>query len=602
MGMRVGMRQVLKRSVMAAIIVSSPVAGYGALADDPLSLQNDDAQWVMPGKNYSATRFSKLKKITPRNVKKLKVAWSMSTGTLQGHEGAPLVVGSTMYVHSSYPNHIYALDLKNHGAIKWKYTPKQDARAVPVACCDLVHRGLNYTRGKILMSTLDAQVIALDAKTGNELWKVKNGDPSRGETITAAGLVVKDKYIVGISGGEFGVRGHVTAYHIDSGKQVWRAYSTGPDEELRLAPNFNAANPHYGQKGMGVSTWQGDQWKRGGGTTWGWYSYDPKLNLFYYSTGNPGTWNPDQRLGDNKWSMTIWARNPDTGLAHWGYQMTPHDAWDYDGVNESILADLTIGGKKVRALVHFDRNGFAYTLDRTNGSLLVAEPFVHVNWAQRIDKKTGRPVENFSKRTRQGELVQDICPNAMGGKDQQPAAFSPRTGLFYVPTNNMCMDYEASEVKYTAGAPYVGANVLMKAGPGGHLGEVIAWDATTGKKVWGIKEKQPAWSGVLATATNVVFYGTMDGWFKAVHAKSGKLLWKHKVASGIVGAPMTFLGPNKKQYVAVYAGVGGWFGMPVSQDLPSSDPYAALGAVGLAYKSELHKATTKGGMVYVFAL
>ena len=592
----------LKRSVMAAIMVSLPAATYDARADDPLSLQDDDAQWVLPGKNYAATRFSTLNKITPRNVKKLKVAWSMSTGTNQGHEGAPLVVGSTMYVHSSYPNHVYALDLADYGAMKWKYTPKQDARAVPVACCDLVHRGLHYTRGKILMSTLDAQVIALDAKTGKELWKVKNGDPSKGETITTAGLVVKDKYIVGISGGEFGVRGHVTAYDINSGKRVWRAYSTGPDPELLLAPDFNAANPHYGQKGLGTSTWQGDEWKRGGGTTWGWYSYDPKLDLFYYSTGNPGTWNPDQRLGDNKWSMTIWARNPDTGMAKWGYQMTPHDAWDYDGVNENILVDLTIKGKKVSALVHFDRNGFAYTLDRTDGTLLVAEPYVHVNWAKKIDKKTGRPVENLSKRTRQGEVVKDICPNAMGGKDQQPAAFSPRTGLFYVPTNNMCMDYEATEVKYTAGAPYVGANVLMKAGPGGHLGEVIAWNAATGKKVWGIKEKQPAWSGVLATASDVVFYGTMDGWFKAVHAKSGKLLWKHKVGSGIVGAPMTYLGPDKKQYVAVYSGVGGWFGLPVSQDLPPTDPYAALGAVGLAYKSGLHKATTKGGMVYVFGL
>ena len=455
-------------SVVAVIAVLIPAAAYAqAPTDDPMSLQGDDGQWVLPAKNYSATRFSTLNKITPENVNHLKVAWSMSTGTQQGHEGAPLVVGTTMYVHSSYPNNVFAIDLAKDGAIKWKYTPKQDARAVPVACCDLVHRGLNYSHGKILMSTLDAQVIALDANTGKEVWKVKNGDPSKGETITAAGLVVKDKYIVGISGGEFGVRGHVTAYDINTGKRVWRAYSTGPDEELLLAPDFNAANPHYGQKGQGTSTWQGDAWKRGGGTTWGWYSYDPTLNLFYYSTGNPGTWNPDQRLGDNKWSMTIWARNPDTGMAHWGYQMTPHDAWDYDGVNENILADLNIGGKKVQALVHFDRNGFGYTLDRTNGSLLVAEPFVHVNWATKIDKKTGRPVEDMSKRTKQGQVVKDICPNAMGGKDQQPAAFSPKTGLFYVPTNNMCMDYEATEVKYTAGAPYVGANVLMKPGPGG---------------------------------------------------------------------------------------------------------------------------------------
>jgi alcohol dehydrogenase (cytochrome c)/methanol dehydrogenase (cytochrome c) subunit 1 len=586
---------------VAALALLVPMAAYGD--DDPLTLSKDDGQWALPAKNYAATRFSTLNKITPENVAKLKVAWSMSTGTNQGHEGAPLVVGSTMYVHSSYPNHVYALDLTKDGApIKWQYTPKQDAKAVPVACCDLVHRGLNYSQGKILMITLDGQVIALDAKTGKEVWKARNGDPSKGETITGAGLVVKDKFIVGISGGEFGVRGHVTAYDVATGKQVWRAYSTGPDEELLLDPDFNKDNPQYGRFGEGTKTWTGDAWKRGGGTTWGWYSYDPELNLFYYSTGNPGTWNPDLRPGDNKWSMTIWARNPETGKAKWAYQMTPHDAWDYDGVNESILADLTVDGKKAKTLVHFDRNGFAYTLDRTNGTLLVAEPFVAVNWAKSIDKKTGKPVEDPTKRTKQGVVTKDICPDAMGGKDQQPAAFSPKTGLFYVPTNNICMDYEATEAKYTAGAPYVGANVLMKPGPGGNLGELIAWDATTGKKVWGIKEPQPCWGGVLATGTDVVFYGTMDGWFKAVHAKTGKLLWKHKVASGIIGAPMTFLGPNKKQYVAVYSGVGGWFGLPISNDIPPDDPYGALGAVGLAYKAGLDKATTKGGMVYVFEL
>jgi PQQ-dependent dehydrogenase (methanol/ethanol family) len=508
-----------------------------------------------------------------------------------------------MYIISAYPNHVFALDLTKEGApIKWQYTPKQDDRAVPVACCDLVNRGANFVAGKILLNSLDGQVIALDANTGKEVWKQKNADPTKGETMTMAGLVVKDKYIVGVSGGEFGIRGWVAAYALADGKQTWKAYSMGPDSDVKLAPDFNEANPHYGRFDQGTKTWPGERWKNGGGSTWGWYAYDPDLNLLYYSTGNPGTWNPSVRQGDDKWSMTIFARNPDTGMAKWGYQMTPWDAWDYDGINEHILADINVDGQMKKVLVHFDRNGFAYTIDRTNGTLLVAEPFVFVNWATGIDKKTGRPIEVEAKRTKAGADTKDICPCAMGGKDQQPAAFSPKTGLFYVPTNNMCMDYEATEVKYTAGAPYVGANVLMKPGPGGDLGELIAWDATTGKKVWGIKEKQPCWGGVLATTTDVVFYGTMDGWFKAIHAKTGKLLWKHKVGSGIIGAPMTFLGPDKKQYVAVYSGVGGWFGLPVSQDLPPNDPYAALGAVGLAYKNGLDKATTKGGEVYVFAL
>lgn len=566
-------------------------------------LQNDDSQWVMPGKNYAGTRYSTLNEITTANVQQLKVAWSMSTGTTKGHEGAPLVVGSTMYAHSSYPNHVFAIDLtKPDKSLKWQYTPQQDDRAVPVACCDLVHRGLNYAEGKILMITLDAQVIALDANTGKEVWKAKNGDPTRGETITGSGMVVDGKFIVGISGGEFGVRGHISAYDVRNGKRLWRAYSTGPDAELLLEDSFNAKNPHYGQKEQGVKTWTGDAWKQGGGTTWGWYSYDEALDLMYYSTGNPGTWNPDQRPGDNKWSMTLWARNPESGKASWAYQMTPHDAWDYDGINESVLVDLTFEGKKVPSLVHFDRNGFAYTLDRRDGTILVAEPFVHVNWAKGIDKKSGRPIEDIEKRTKQGVVTKDICPNAMGGKDQQPVAFSPRTQLFYVPTNNMCMDYEGTEVKYVAGAPYVGANVAMKPGPGGHLGELMAWNPVTGKKQWGIKERFPSWSGVLATSTDLIFYGTMDGWFKAVHAETGKVLWQHKVASGIIGNPMTFKGPDQKQYVAIYSGVGGWFGLPVSNDLSRKDPYAALGAVGIADKSGLYEATTKGGMLYVFAI
>jgi len=587
--------------VLVTLLLLLPMTAYGN--KEILSLQKDDAQWVIQGKNYSGTRFSGLNKITAQNLKNLKVAWTFSLGTLQGQEGGVLVVGSTMYAHSSYPNHIYALDLTKEGApIKWSYTPKQDARAVPVACCDLVHRGVNYAEGKILFSTLDAQVIALDAKTGKELWKIRNGDPTKGETMTGAGIVIGDKYIVGIAGGEFGVRGWVAAYNINTGALVWKARSMGPDEDLLLADDFNAANPHYGRFGEGTKTWPGDQWKVGGGTTWGYWSYDPDLNLFYYGTGNPGTWNPTPRKGDNKWSMTLWARNPDTGKAKWAYQMTPWDAWDYDGVNEGILADLTIGGKKYKTLTHFDRNGFAYTLDRTNGTLLVAEPFVYVNWATGIDKKTGRPIEDPAKRTKQGVDTKDICPCAMGGKDQQPAAYSPRTNLFYVPSNNMCMNYEGVEVKYTAGAPYVGANVLMMAGRGGHLGEFIAWDATTGKKKWGIKEPQPVWSGPLATATDVVFYGTMDGWLKAVDAKEGKLLWKHKVGSGIIGNVHTYLGPNGKQYVAVYSGVGGWYGAIVSLDIPPDDPFGALGGVGVSYKAGLDRATTKGGMLYVFSL
>ncbi len=590
--------------VFAILIGGLVVAPFVVSANDELlKLQNDDGQWVIQRKNYSAWGYSTLDQINKENVKKLKVAWSFSTGTNQGHEGVPLVVGTTMYVHSSYPNHVYALDLTKEGApIKWYYTPKQDDRAKPVACCDLVHRGLNYVDGKIIMHTLDGQIIALNAVSGKELWKNRNADPTKGQTMTGSGLIVGNKYIQGVSGAEFGVRCWVTAFDINTGKQLWKAYSMGPDEESLLAPDFNSANPHYGRFGLGTSTWPGDEWKRGGGSTWGYWSWDPDLNLFYYGTGNPGTWNPTPRKGDNKWSMTLWARNPDTGMAKWAYQMTPWDAWDYDGVNEGILTEQTIGGRKYKTLTHFDRNGFGYTLDRSNGSLLVAEPFVYVNWAKGIDMKTGRPIEVPEKRTKQGVDTKDICPCAMGGKDQQPAAYSPRTNLFYVPTNNMCMNYEGVLVQYTAGAPYVGANLLMFPGRGGHWGEFIAWDGAKGKKVWGVREPQPAWAGALVTGTDLVFYGTMDGWFKAVDAVSGQVLWKHKVGSGIIAPPMTYRGPDGKQYVAVLSGVGGWFGAIVSLDLPPDDPFGALGEVGAAYAAGLDKATRKGGTLYVFSL
>jgi PQQ-dependent dehydrogenase (methanol/ethanol family) len=584
--------------VLVAVTLA-PVAAFGN--QELLKLQKDDNVWAIPRKDYSSTGYSKLNQITAANVKTLKAAWTFSTGVLRGHEGGPLVLNNTMYVHSAFPNIVYAIDLtKEAGTIKWKYVPKQDPEVIPIACCDVVNRGVAYGDGKIFLNQLDAYVVALDANTGKELWKVKNGDFKKGETITSAPLVVKDKVITGISGGEFGVRGHLTAYNTKDGKMAWRAYSMGPDEDVLLADDFNAANPHYGQKGEGTKTWQGDQWQLGGGTTWGWYSYDPDLDLVYYSTGNPGTWNPDQRPGDNKWSMTIFARNPDTGKAKWGYQMTPHDRWDYDGINEHVLADLMIGGKKVKALVHFDRNGFGYTLDRTNGKLLVAQPFGAVNWAKGIDLKTGRPIEDPAKQTTSAKNTKDICPAAIGFKDQQPAAFSPKTNLFYVPTNNICMDYEGVEVKYQVGLPYVGAIVRMYPGPGGNRGAFIAWDATVGKKKWEIKENLPAYGGALVTGGDVVFYGTMEGWLKAVDAKTGKELWKFRTPSGIIGNPITYVGPDGKQYVAVLSGVGGWAGIGLAAGIGTEDPTAGLGALGAF--GDMDKFTTLGGVLSVFSL
>jgi len=566
---------------------TAPASSGGAQPAAASPVQEADKQWTMQNKNASATRYSSVSEINTENVKNLKVAWSFSTGVLRGHEGEPLVVGNTMFVHTPFPNIVYALDLSKEGApVKWKYTPRQDAAVIPIACCDTVNRGVAYADGKVFLNQLDTNTVALDAETGKELWKVKQGDYKMGQTITSAPMVIKDKVISGISGGEFGVRGFVTANDVATGKQLWRMYSTGPEAEVGFPGS--------------VETWQGDEWKRGGGTTWGWYSYDPELNLFYYGTGNPGSWNPDQRPGDNKYSMTIFARNPDTGKAAWAYQKTPHDRWDYDGINENVLVDLNMNGQMRKTLVNFDRNGFSYVLDRTNGELLLAQPFVHVNWAKGIDMKTGKPIEDPEKQTSASKNTKDICPSAMGGKNQQPVSYSPRTGFFYVPTNNLCMDYEGVQVKYQAGQPYVGAIVVSKAGPGGNRGEFIAWDPTAGKKVWGIKEELSAWGGALSTGGDVVFYGTMEGWLKAVNAKTGDVLWKFKTPSGIIGNPMTYVGPDGKQYIAVLSGVGGWSGIGVAAEMGLEDPTAGLGAIG-AFK-DLANFSNQGGVLTVFSL
>jgi PQQ-dependent dehydrogenase (methanol/ethanol family) len=565
-------------------------------------MQQNADEWVMPNGNYSSTRYSKLDQINTKNVKNLRVAWTFSTGVLRGHEGGPLVIGDVMYVHTPFPNKVFALDLNDQGRIIWKYEPRQDTSVIPVMCCDTVNRGLAYGDGKIFLSQADTTLVALDAKTGKKIWSVVNGDPKKGATSTAAPMVVKDKVYIGISGGEFGVRGYMTAYNIKDGSMAWRGYSMGPDSDTLMDPQKTTFLGKPVGKDSGTATWQGDQWKIGGGATWGWYSYDPDLNLIYYGSGNPSTWNPVQRPGDNRWSMTIFARDADTGMAKWVYQMTPHDEWDYDGINEMVLVNKKIGGKMRKALVHFDRNGFGYTLDRTNGELLVAQKYdPAVNWATHVDMKTGRP-EVVAKYApgHNGEDFNStgICPAALGTKDQQPSSYSPRTGLFYVPTNHVCMDYEPFQVSYTAGQPYVGATLSMYPAPGGtNLGNFIAWDADKGKIVWSNPEPFSVWSGALSTAGDVVFYGTLEGYLKAVDAHTGKELYKFKTPSGIIGNVNTYMHKGK-QYIAVLSGLGGWAGIGMAAGL--TDPNAGLGAVG-AYSS-LSNYTQLGGTLTVFEL
>jgi PQQ-dependent dehydrogenase (methanol/ethanol family) len=598
----------MKKSLLMSAAFFVGASGMAMANDDLQSRIDDPKQWAIQTGDYANTRYSELDQINKDNVGKLQVAWTFSTGVLRGHEGSPLVIDDIMYVHTPFPNIVYALDLNDNGKILWKYEPKQDPNVIPVMCCDTVNRGVAYADGKVFLHQADTTVVALDAKTGEVKWTAVNGDPAIGETNTATVLPVKDKIIVGISGGEFGVRGHTTAYDMNTGEMVWRAYSMGPDSDTLIDPDNTT---HLGKPvgaDSGTNTWEGDQWKIGGGSTWGWYSYDAELDLFYYGTGNPSTWNPAQRPGDNRWSMTIMARDPDDGKAKWLYQMTPHDEWDYDGVNEMILTDQEVDGKMRKLLTHPDRNGLAYTLDRETGELLVAEKFDPVvNWTTGVDmdpasETYGRPAVVAEYSTEQnGEDVNStgICPAALGTKDQQPSAYSPKTGLFYIPTNHVCMDYEPFRVSYTAGQPYVGATLAMYPAPGSHggMGNFIAWDNIEGKIKWSIPEQFSVWSGALATAGDVVFYGTLEGYLKAIDAATGDELYSFKTPSGIIGNVMTYE-HGGKQYVGILSGIGGWAGIGLAAGL--TDPNAGLGAVG-GYAA-LSDYTALGGQLTVFKL
>jgi lanthanide-dependent methanol dehydrogenase len=329
-------------------------------------------------------------------------------------------------------------------------------------------------------------------------------------------------------------------------------------------------------------------------------SYDPELDLIYYGTANPGPWNPDLRPGDNKWTAAVFARRPDTGEAVWAYQLSPHDIFDYDVVNESLLVDLPIGGRTRKTMLRAERNGFFYIIDRTTGEVISAEPYVFTNSTKYIDLKSGQPVEDKSNKPGTNRIGRNVCPAVPGAKDWEPMAYSPKTGLTYIPALNLCMDIQGTEANYIAGTPYTGHQTLMYAGPGGHRGEFIAWDPVKQRKRWGVNELFPIYSGTVATAGDVVFYGTMDRWFKAVDARNGQELWRFRTGSGIIAPPITYRGPDGKQYVAVADGVGGWAGSIVSADLDPRDGYADKGFVNAM--KDLPDHTDKGGTIYVFGL
>jgi len=558
------MRRLTASAILSAAVI---LALFG-----PAAGQTD---WPVYGGDTGNTRYSPLQTLTPANVGKLKVAWALQLGSLRSQESTPVVVGDTLYVTSSHgPKHVFAVDART-GTIRWRYAPEVPAGIDQFACCDVNNRGVAYANGKVFVGRLDGHLVALDAKTGDELWKSQIVDYTQGSVITSPPTIVKNLVITGFGGGEFGARGFIAALDQNTGKEVWRFWTIpGPGEP-------------------GNESWKGDSWKLGGGVAWGIGSYDPKLNLLFYGTSNPSPWGASVRGPDsgeygaftNLYTSSTLAINPDTGKLVWHYQSTPHDAWDYDGVNELVLTDLSINGQMTPVALKADRNGFFYVLDRRTGRLISAKSFVPINWATRVDLDSGRPVEVPEKRPKFKQRAKDICPNLLGGKNWQPMSFNPKTGLVYIPSINLCMDMEGAEPAYERGKFYLAFEFdLGKGGPGGYMGELIAWDPLKQQKVWGNKDELPWLGGTLTTAGGLTFHGDVRGWFKALDAKSGQVLWQFNTGSGISAAPVTYA-VGGKQYVAVVS--GRTFTIPLF-----------LGPVG----AKMVAASPEGGTLFVFEL
>ena len=560
-------------SVSVAALAMTVASGVQA-NDSVVKAVSDPNGWAIAGHDYANTRFSPLKQITSENVGKLQLAYSLSLASLRSNESSPVVIGDTLYVTTSWgPKYVYAINAAT-GAKKWTYEPDMPDDVLQYACCDVNNRGVAYADGKIFIGRLDGKLTALDAASGKELWTSKVVDYKQGSVITSPPLVVRDKVITGFGGGEYGVRGALLAFDLNNGKQLWQTYTV----------------PAPGEPGS--DTWKGDTGLHGGGAAWLVGSYDAKTDTVYWGTSNPGPWNTGVRsTGDgnfgkltNLYTASTLAIDPNTGKIKWHIQGTPADAWDYDGVNELLLADLKIGGADTPVLMKADRNGFFFVANRETGKMISAEKYVYANWAKKFDINTMRAEEDPDKRPGPGHPAKDICPNLIGGKNWQPMSFNPQTGLVYIPTNNVCMDWSVSDVSYKRGVFYLGAEFPTKEGPGGFLGELVAWDPVANKKVWSIKEDLPFNGGTLTTAGNLVFSGNLHGDFRAIDAKTGKALWSKNLGSGIGAGPVTY-SVDGKQYVAIVIGR--------TAALP-----AFLGDIG----KKMVAAAPEGGALFVFAL
>ena len=544
----------------------------------------DPSQWVMPNANYAGWNYSPLDRIDVENVEQLTMAWTMQLGIHDSYEASPLVIGDTMYIVTPKPNYVYALDLARQGVIKWEFRPEipDPETTGRSACCGAQTRGLAYDDGRIYFATLDGQVFALDAETGDEIWQAENANIGIGETVPGMPLVVGDKVIIGVAGGERGVRGHVTAYNIDDGRFRWRYYSMGPNNEVGIGSRFEPFYPDDRVPNPALDTWFGDSWRRGGGSVWGWFTYDAELNIFYYGTSNCAPWNPDYRrewgvveLDEdggltgyrNNYCASILARDADSGELIWAYNMTPQDQWDLDEPNANILVDLEINGQTRKALVRPARNGFFYVFDRATGEMLL-EPwmFVYNDIFDGVNMETGRPRYDLTKmmftavEDRQ-QYVPDAeniavgwCPG-IAARNWQNDAFSPRTGLLYTPTSNSCDRLRMVEGDYVPGNDYTlrerGGNAPDP--PNAEVvNELQANDPVAGETVWRIQWTTANNAPVMATGGDLLFQGgPNEGVVRAIDARTGDIVWTFRTGSSFRNSPITYLGPDGRQYVAI---------------------------------------------------
>ncbi|MBR0782022.1 methanol/ethanol family PQQ-dependent dehydrogenase [Bradyrhizobium iriomotense] len=531
----------MKRFAMAAsLVMLASTCAYAQTTEQLVKGAADTSNVLNYGMGYNLQRFSTLNQINKDTVKNLVPVWNYSFNDDRSEESQPLVYQGVIYVTSH--NATMAVDAKTGKQI-WKSKIEYPAETPRIVCCGIINRGAALYDGKVFRTTLDANVIALDAKDGKELWRQKAADIKEGYSMTVAPLVADGVVITGISGAEFGTRGFIDGWDPATGKHLWRTHSIpSPDEP-------------------GGDTWKGDTWKLGGGSTWITGSYDPELNTVYWGIGNPGPFNSAVRPGDNLYTCSLLAMDPKTGKIKWHYQFSPNNPFDYDSVAEMVLADMNVEGKPTKVLMDANRNGFFYVLDRTNGKLLAANPYVKVNWATGIDMKTGRPIEtDVSKDAREGKKV-TVYPSILGGKNWEPMSFNPQTGLAYANTLAFGGRYKTEPVTFKQGEWYLGMDLTdlweWGDGPRGHLKAI---DPMTGKAKWEAPADIPRFSGVLSTAGGVVFTGALTGEFEAFDADTGKKLWQFQTGSGIEGQPVTWQ-QDGVQYVAVTSGYGGVYSL-----------------------------------------